>query len=461
MATLGFGAQPLGTPPPVALQPVGPETEADRKMREMQAKQAAALAEKRRQEEERLLTALTSNLGYHRGRPVAAIVIFRCCLQWRAFQAERTSLFDRVIGVIGSQIDRRQEDNAALSYWLCNTVTLLHLLNKNIKPANSGAKKGGARGVFDSLFGAARGAGGGPPAHNEASIHGGSVGGFRAVEAKYPALLFKQQLDAFVQKIFPLVRDNVKRAIAPMLANCINTPKPASRGRAHDHTSAQQAMMRSWSDILAVMDATLATAKAAHVPRPLVQALFKQLFAFVNVNLFNQLLLRRECCSFSNGENVRMGLGQCEQWITAAGAEWVGDAWEELRWIRQAVQFLVIGNKQKRTLEEITTDLCPVLSVQQLYRISTMYWDDRYNTETVSPDVLSRMKQQMTGTSSAATHSFLLDDDATLPFSAADVLSAMDPRELAALNTGMPVPKALEGGDYTFLEKELKLVQMA
>eukprot|EP00955_Chlamydomonas_euryale_P111753 366087-Chlamydomonas_euryale.AAC.11 len=36
MATLGFGAQPLGTPPPVALQPVGPETEADRKMREMQ-----------------------------------------------------------------------------------------------------------------------------------------------------------------------------------------------------------------------------------------------------------------------------------------------------------------------------------------------------------------------------------------------------------------------------------------
>ena len=44
----------------------------------------------------------------------------------------------------------------------------------------------------------------------------------------------------------------------------------------------------------------------------------------------------------------------------------------------QAVQFLVIGNKQKRTLEEITTDLCPVLSIQQLYRISTMYWDDRW-----------------------------------------------------------------------------------
>lgn len=54
----------------------------------------------------------------------------------------------------------------------------------------------------------------------------------------------------------------------------------------------------------------------------------------------------------------------------------------------QAVQFLVIHQKHKKSLEEITNDLCPVLSVQQLYRISTMYWDDRYNTETVSHEVL-------------------------------------------------------------------------
>ena len=51
----------------------------------------------------------------------------------------------------------------------------------------------------------------------------------------------------------------------------------------------------------------------------------------------------------------------------------------------------------------------------------------RYNTETVSADVLSRMKQQMTDVnSSGSSHSFLLDDDATLPFAASDVLNAMD-----------------------------------
>ena len=51
----------------------------------------------------------------------------------------------------------------------------------------------------------------------------------------------------------------------------------------------------------------------------------------------------------------------------------------------------------------------------------------RYNTETVSSEVLSCMKQQMTVlNSSTGNHSFLLDDDATLPFAAADVLNALD-----------------------------------
>lgn len=92
----------------------------------------------------------------------------------------------------------------------------------------------------------------------------------------------------------------------------------------------------------------------------------------------------------------------------------------------QAVSFLVIHQKHTKSLEEITTDLCPVLSVQQLYRISTMYWDDRYNTETVSHDVLSRMKSLMVENNSAASHSFLLDDDSSIPFSLDDIQNLMD-----------------------------------
>jgi len=46
----------------------------------------------------------------------------------------------------------------------------------------------------------------------------------RPVEAKYPALLFKQQLAAYVEKMFGMVRDNLKRELSTLLSLCIQVP---------------------------------------------------------------------------------------------------------------------------------------------------------------------------------------------------------------------------------------------
>ena len=94
-------------------------------------------------------------------------------------------------------------------------------------------------------------------------------------------------------------------------------------------------LSQHWSNILEVFETLLTTLKKANVPAFLVRKLFQQLFSFVNVQLFNQLLLRRECCSFSNGEYVKTGLGEVEQWILSAGNHWVGESWEQLKYIRQ------------------------------------------------------------------------------------------------------------------------------
>jgi myosin-5 len=45
--------------------------------------------------------------------------------------------------------------------------------------------------------------------------------GLRQVEAKYPALLFKQQLTAFLEKLYGMIRDNLKKEISPLLGLCI------------------------------------------------------------------------------------------------------------------------------------------------------------------------------------------------------------------------------------------------
>ena len=41
------------------------------------------------------------------------------------------------------------------------------------------------------------------------------------VDAKYPALLFKQQLAAYVEKIYGIVRENLKNDLLPLLSSCI------------------------------------------------------------------------------------------------------------------------------------------------------------------------------------------------------------------------------------------------
>jgi myosin-5 len=48
----------------------------------------------------------------------------------------------------------------------------------------------------------------------------------RQVEAKYPALLFKQQLTAYVEKIYGIVRDNIKKELSSLISLCIQVTHP-------------------------------------------------------------------------------------------------------------------------------------------------------------------------------------------------------------------------------------------
>jgi myosin-5 len=51
-----------------------------------------------------------------------------------------------------------------------------------------------------------------------------------------------------------------------------------------------------------------------------------------------------------------------------------------------------------------------VLSVQQIYKICTQYWDDKYNTEGVSEEALDEMRKVVTNTTPDSS-TFLLDEE--------------------------------------------------
>ncbi|CAE5956910.1 unnamed protein product [Arabidopsis arenosa] len=213
---------------------------------------------------------------------------------------------------------------------------------------------------------------------------------------------------------------------------------------------AQQALIAHWQGIVKSLTNFLNTLKSNNVPSFLVRKVFTQIFSFINVQLFNSLLLRRECCSFSNGEYVKAGLSELEHWCFKATDEYAGSSWDELKHIRQAIGFLVIHQKPKKTLDEISHDLCPVSAKHtQLYRISTMYWDDKYGTHSVSPDVIANMRVLMTEDSNnAVSNSFLLDDDSSIPFSVDDLSKSMEKFEIADIE---PPPLIRENSGFSFL----------
>ncbi|XP_057524862.1 myosin-15 [Amaranthus tricolor] len=377
--------------------------------------------EKHQENYEFLSKCIKDNMGFQDDKPVAACVIYKCLLHWRAFESERTTIFDHIIEGINNAL-KVGDENETLPYWLSNASALLCILQRCLRS--------------NSFLNAASNRAAGSAGLSGRLAQGiktplkfiGFDDGVSHVEARYPAILFKQQLTASVEKIFGLIRDNLKKEISPILAHCIQAPKATRGGKSSRSPGGvpQQLLINQWDSIVKFLDSLMNRLRDNHVPSFFIRKLITQVFSFINISLFNSLLLRRECCTFSNGEYVKSGLAELEKWLASVTEEFAGTAWHELNYIRQAVGFLVIHQKRKKSLEEIKQDLCPALTVRQIYRISTMYWDDKYGTQSVSNEVVAQMREMLNkDNQNLATNSFLLDDDLSIPFSTDDISKAI------------------------------------
>lgn len=402
------------------------------------------LTTERQQENYELLsTCIKEDLGFKDGKPLAACVIYKCLVHWHAFESERTVIFDYVIEGINDVL-KVGDENVTLPYWLSNTSALLCLLQRNLRSngfLTGSAQRSGGLSVLNGRVQQSQ-------SFKSPFKYTGHEDGIAHVEARYPAILFKQQLTACVEKIFGLVRDNLKKEISPILGLCIQAPKiqRVHGGKPSRSPGAggvpQQSPSSQWDSIVQFLESLMSHLRENYVPSFFIRKITTQVFSFINISLFNSLLLRRECCTFSNGEYVKSGLAELEKWIVNATEEFAGTSWHELKFIRQAVGFLVIHQKRKKSLKEIMQDLCPALTVRQIYRISTMYWDDKYGTQSVSTEVVAQMRELLNKDSQKLTsNSFLLDDDLSIPFTTEDIYMALPAIELSDVE----IPRVLSG----------------
>jgi hypothetical protein len=89
------------------------------------------------------------------------------------------------------------------------------------------------------------------------------------VEAKYPAIAFKQQLTALLEKVYGIIRHNLKKELSPLLSLCIQAPRTfvvSPRGSCSQGTDlAQQASMAHWQSIIKILTNSLNILKSNYV----------------------------------------------------------------------------------------------------------------------------------------------------------------------------------------------------
>ncbi|KAG2377270.1 Myosin-8 Myosin XI [Vigna angularis] len=387
-----------------------------------------SLMERHQESIDVLFKCVTKDLGFCEGKPVAAFTLYNCLLHWKSFEAEKTSIFDRLIQIIGSEIED-PDKNDCMAYWLSNTSSLFFHLHRCLRVPT--ARK--------------------PP--TPTSFFGRMAQGFRSsnslsssafdvvhqVDAKYPALLFKQQLAAYVEKIYGIVRENFKADLTPLLSSCIKADRESN-------DNSQQA--GSWLSIMECLNKYLKIMKENYVPTVLVQKLFNQIFQYINVELFNSILLHGECCTFKHGEYIKSGLAELEGWCTEATEEYIGSSLDELKHATQAVKFLVAEKKEDLSYDDLTNDLCPVLSAQQLYRICTLYSDDDDDKkQSVSTDVTTRLKLLMTDDADEDSKTYLLEDNTSHPIIVEEIPSSQD----KSTPKVKPPAELLENANFQFL----------
>ncbi|KAL2942705.1 Myosin-11 [Bienertia sinuspersici] len=218
---------------------------------EVEEKPQKSLNEKQQENQELLIRCIAQPLGFAGNRPIAACIIYKCLLHWRSFEVERTSIFDRLIQTFGHAIEKAQDNNEILAYWLSNASTLLLLLQHTLKASSAAGmapqrrRSSSSAALFGRMSQSFRGT---PHGVSLAFVNNGMTGGtdsLRQVDAKYPALLFKQQLTAYVEKIYGMIRDNLKKEISPLLGLCIQAPRTSRASLVKVHHVQLQTMQPS------------------------------------------------------------------------------------------------------------------------------------------------------------------------------------------------------------------------
>ncbi|XP_015251514.1 PREDICTED: unconventional myosin-Va-like [Cyprinodon variegatus] len=162
------------------------------------------------------------------------------------------------------------------------------------------------------------------------------------------------------------------------------------------------------------------------LPHSLTEQAFKQMTYLICACALNNLLLRKDVCSWSRGMQIRYNVSVLEEWLRSRSLQ-AGGAVATLEPLIQAAQLLQVGKKTDADAQAIVRT-CTALSSTQIMKILTLYTPHSDLDEKVSINFIRSVQELAKGRSDSQPPQLLMDVrrvfPVTFPYSPPTALSA-------------------------------------
>ncbi|XP_035995762.1 unconventional myosin-Vb isoform X2 [Fundulus heteroclitus] len=260
------------------------------------------------------------------------------------------SLLTSTINAIKKVLKRNNDDFEMMSFWLANTSRLLHCL-KQYSGEEAFMTQNTAK-------------------QNEHCLKNFDLAEYRQILSDLSIQIYQQLIKVAEGIIQPMIVSAMLESESiPSLAG-VKPMGYRNRSSSMD-TDADGPTSYTLQGLIRQLAQFNGTMRDHGMDPEIAGQVVRQLFHLINAVTLNNLLLRKDVCSWSTGMQLRYNTSQLEEWLRANNL-FQSKAAATLEPIIQAAQLLQVKKKTSQDAEAICS-LCTALTVQQIVKILNLY----------------------------------------------------------------------------------------
>ncbi|XP_068597998.1 unconventional myosin-Va [Brachionichthys hirsutus] len=256
------------------------------------------------------------------------------------------TLLTSTINSIKKILKKRGDDFETVSFWLANTCRFLHCL-KQYSGDEAFMKHNTAR-------------------QNDHCLSNFDLAEYRQVISDLAIQIYQQLIKCMENILQPMI---VSGMLEHETIQGVSGVKPT--GLRKRTSSIADEGTYTLDSILRQLNAFHSTMCQHGTDPELIKQVVKQQFYIIGAVTLNNLLLRKDMCSWSKGMQIRYNVSQLEEWLRDKGLMTCG-AKETLEPLIQAAQLLQVKKKTDEDAEAICS-MCLALTTAQIVKVLNLY----------------------------------------------------------------------------------------